>query len=137
MQIFRAHKFFKACERSLFSKEVVARGRHPIICELGIVNEDVGRTWSEGAILQILFTAVQEQCVAACIKKDGGKWVVMALRNQRTLRSFQQSVDERARRKIGIEHDEREARGVKEQDHHQSGSDDGPLPNGSKCSQWA
>ena len=142
MQRFAAHQFLEALHLRLFHADVVKIPGEPAVAEPRVVDEHIARRVRRiRTVFEIVDAAVQQQHALAVIrlgvKYDGGECIVLIVENQRAVRRAIERFGQRPRRQIGIEHHQRQPRGVDEQHHHDHGAHDLAAPRRDRADQKA
>ena len=122
MDLIAANQRLKARLRRRVRDDVAATLGQPEIFPLLVIDEHIRRTGSVRTVDQVIETAVQQQRSTVGVEKYRRKSVVMMIDDERAPGRLQQRIGQGTGRHVGIEHHQREPRGLKKNHgHHRRG----------------
>src|SRR5258708_14636853 len=117
-KVLLANKGFDAICPCLVRNQIVFLLSRPQVLEFGIVQKNRRSARSSRTILHIVEVAVQEQGILAGIKNDRREEIVVAIDDELSRGCRKKRLRKRTRRKIRIEKNKGQARGLKEHTKH-------------------
>src|SRR3984893_13807630 len=102
---------------------------------MGLLDDEIGAARRKRTVFQIHGTPVQQQTCLICIKENRRKLIIGIIHDELTLWRFEQRLGQRAGRKVRVEDNESQSRGMKKQHHHYGEAEYRPLSRPSPCSE--
>src|SRR5258708_16033541 len=125
IEMVPANQVFEIPEICLVGLKIIALRLEPETLESHVVDENVRGAGSIRSILKIEVASIQRQGVAIRIERERRKSPVVMVHDQFSIRRFKEHLRQRPRRQKRIETHQGQASGVVEQNHHQTGCQEG------------